>query len=54
MAWSYYWTEQEGCQPQTVICHGHLPSACIRINSGAAAAADLQPTLKGLQSAEKR
>ena len=54
VAWFYYWTQREGCQPQTGICHGHLLSACLRIKSGAAAAADLQPTLKGVQGGEKR
>lgn len=42
------------CQLQIGSCHWHLPSTSIRIKSCAAAAADFQDPLKGVQGGEKK
>ena len=42
------------CQLQTGACHWHLPSTSVRIKSCAAAAADFQHSLKGVQGGEKK
>ena len=41
------------CQLQTGTCHGRLPSTSTRIKSGAAAAADLQHPLRGIQGGDQ-
>ena len=41
-------------QPQIGTFHGHLPSTSTRIESDAAAAADFQNPLKGVQGGEQK
>ena len=42
------------CQLRIGIFHGHLPSNSTKIKSGAAAAADFQHPLKGVQGGEQK